>query len=159
MPSSDTPHEISQITDYLYISSWPEGEHFDEIVSSGIRLILSMHWWKPSSDLDRPPLRLLWLPTVDFPLTPMPLNTLRTGVEAALPVIANGGGVLTHCRAGVHRGVAMGACVLIGMGHRADEAMQLIKEKRPAADPDIWYIRNRIHKFETYWKEIRSQTA
>ncbi len=155
MPSSDTPHDISQITDYLYISSWPEGEHFDEIVSSGIQLILSMHWWKPSRDLDQPPLRLLWLPTVDFPLTPMPLNTLRRGVEAALPVIESGGGVLAHCRAGVHRGVAMGACVLIGMGYRAEDAMQLIKSKRAAADPDIWYIRNRILKFETYWQELQ----
>jgi protein-tyrosine phosphatase len=47
-------------------------------------------------------------------------------VEAALPVIQDGYGVLVHCRAGVHRSVAMACCVLIGMGQTADEAMQLV---------------------------------
>jgi hypothetical protein len=35
--------DISRITDYLYISAWPEGEHADEILALNIRLILSMH--------------------------------------------------------------------------------------------------------------------
>ncbi len=26
-----SPSDISQITDYLFISSWPEGEHYEEI--------------------------------------------------------------------------------------------------------------------------------
>jgi len=47
-------------------------------------------------------------------------------VEAALPVIQDGYQVLLHCRAGVHRSVAMACCVLIGMGQTADEAMQLV---------------------------------
>jgi hypothetical protein len=40
--------------DYLYISAWPEGEHAEEIQALGIRLILSMHWRKPSKSLNRP---------------------------------------------------------------------------------------------------------
>ena len=146
------PH-ISRITDYLYISAWPEGEHADEILALNIRLILSMHWLKPSKSLNRPPLRVLWLPTIDTPITPIPIGKLRRGVEAALPVIEEGWGVLAHLRAGVHRSVAMASCVLIGMGYTADDAMNLVARQRDVADPHVWYIRRRIERFESRWKE------
>jgi len=143
--------DISQVTEYLFISAWPKGEHVEEILSLGIRLILSMHWRRPSKTLGNPPVRLLWLPTFDTPFTPIPIKTLRRGVEAAKPVIEGGGKVLVHCQAGVHRSVAMASCVLIGMGYTAEDAMQLIKEKRPVADPYVWYLRRRIEKFEREW--------
>jgi protein-tyrosine phosphatase len=76
---------------------------------------------------------------------------LKKGVHAALPVIEGGSAVLVHCKAGVHRSVAMASCVLIGKGYTADEAMQLIKEKRAVADPDVGYIQKRIRKFERQW--------
>ena len=151
MDKKPHPPDISQITESLYISAWPRGEHVDEIVSLGVRLILSMHWLRPSRTLGHPPVRLLWLPTFDNPFFPMPMRTLQKGVAAALPVIQDGGGVLVHCQAGMHRSVAMAACVLIGLGHSANQAMQLIKEKRAVADPEIWYIQRRIRKFESLW--------
>lgn len=116
-----------------------------------VRLILSMHWLRPARTLGHPPVQLLWLPTFDTPLTPMPLHTLRRGVQAALPVIQGGYRVLAHCRAGVHRSVAMACCVLIGMGLGADEAMRLVEQKRPVADPHAWYIQRRIVQFEQQW--------
>ena len=150
--------DISRITDDVFISAWPEGEHADEILDLNIRLILSMHWMRPSRTLHRPPLRVLWLPTIDTPFTPMPIATLQRGVEAALPIILRDGrAVLCHCRAGVHRSVAMACCVLIGMGHSAEEAMRLVQEKRAVADPYIWYIRRRILEFEKQKLEGRIQ--
>jgi len=143
--------DVSAITDYLSISSWPRGDHAEELRAMNVRLILSMHWFRPSRDLDRFPIKLLWLPTIDSPLFPMPIRSLKLGVEAALPVIKDGFRVLTHCRAGVHRSVAMACCVLIGMGYSAEAAMQLVEEKRAVADPRVWYIRNRIFKFEREW--------
>jgi protein tyrosine phosphatase (PTP) superfamily phosphohydrolase (DUF442 family) len=143
--------DISQITDYLCISAWPEGEHADEIQALNIRLILSMHWRRPPRRLDQPPLRLLWLPTIDTPITPMPIRTLRRGAEAALSIIEGGSGVLAHCKAGVHRSVAMASCVLVGQGYPADEAMQLISSKRKAADPYAWHIQRQIRRFEASW--------
>jgi protein-tyrosine phosphatase len=83
----------------------------------------------------------------------MPISTLKRGVEAALPVIRDGYAVLVHCQAGMHRSVAMACCVLISMGLRSDEAMQLVKQKRSVADPDIWYIQSRIYKFERQWNK------
>jgi protein-tyrosine phosphatase len=145
--------DISQITDFLYISAWPEGEHADEIQALNIRLILSMHWRKPPPRLSQPPLQVLWLPTIDTPITPMPIRTLRRGVESALPVIEGGAGVLAHCKAGVHRSVAMASCVLIGLGNPADEAMRLISSKRKAADPYAWHIQRQIRRFEAHWSQ------
>jgi protein-tyrosine phosphatase len=143
--------DVSAITDYLYISAWPRGDHADEIRAMNVRLILSMHWFKPAKNLGDAPIRLLWLPTVDNPLLPMPIRSLWLGVEAALPVIKDGYRVLTHCRAGVHRSVAMACCVLIGMGYSSGDAMRLVREKRAVADPQVWYIRSRILKFEKQW--------
>ena len=150
MPKTSSP-DVSAITDYLYISAWPRGDHAEEIRALNVRLILSMHWVRPSKMLGHPPVRLLWLPTFDNPLMPMPIATLQRGVEAALPVIADGYRVLVHCRAGVHRSVAMACCVLIGMGQTADEAMQLVVQKRSVADPYAGYIQRRIYKFEQFW--------
>ncbi len=145
--------DISAITEYLFISVWPEARHGDEIVRLGIELVLSMHWIPPQRSIRRLPLTVLWLPTIDTPLTPMPLNTLRRGVEAALPVIQRGGKVLCHCKAGVHRSVAMASCVLIGMGFSAADAMAAVKLGRAVADPDVEYIRRRIVQFEDAWRK------
>jgi hypothetical protein len=47
----------------------------------------------------------------------------------------------------------MACCVLIGMGHSAEAAMQLVQQQRPVADPHIWYIQRRIYLFEQLWRE------
>ena len=101
--------------------------------------------------LNEPPLRLFWLPTLDTPITPIPLASLWRGVEAALPVIAEGSAVLAHCRVGMHRSVAMASSVLIAKGFSADDAMRLIKAQREIADPYAPYIQARIVKFEEEW--------
>ena len=147
-----TSPDVSAITGYLYISAWPRGDHADEIRALNVRLILSMHWVKPSRSLGHPPIRLLWLPTFDNPLMPMPIPTLQRGVEAALPVIADGYRVLVHCRAGVHRSVAMACCVLIGMGYTPEQAMELVVQQRPVADPHARHIQPRIYQFEQSWR-------
>jgi protein tyrosine phosphatase (PTP) superfamily phosphohydrolase (DUF442 family) len=151
MANKATSPHISQITDYLYISAFPRGKHVEEIVSLGVRLVLSMHWMRPTKMLGRPPVKLLWLPTFDNIILPMPIRTLNKGVRASLPVIEEGGAVLVHCKSGVHRSVAQAACVLIGTGYTADDAMQLIKEKRAVADPDARHIQSRIRKFDIQW--------
>jgi hypothetical protein len=148
--------DVSPITEYLYISAWLRQDYAGAIRAMNVRLILSMHWIKPSPALGYPPVRLLWLPTFDLPFAPMPIGTLQRGVEAALPVIQAGDSVLVHCRAGVHRSVAMACCVLIGMGMTAEDAMQLVEQKRSVADPRAGYIQRRITKFEQHWR-MKSQ--
>jgi protein-tyrosine phosphatase len=143
---------ISKITEYLYISAYPRGGHYPNIVDMNIRLVLSM-WWMPVNRIfTRTPMRLLWLPTFDHPWFPIPLSILKSGVHQAIPVIQSGYAVLCHCRQGRHRSVAMAGCILVSQGYTADEAARLIKERRPVADPDAWYILDRIKKFEKAWQ-------
>lgn len=144
--------DISKITEYLFISDWPEAQDAEEIMQLGIGLVLSMHWFPPQRSIQRLPIQVLWLPTIDTPLTPMPIRTLRRGVESALPVIREGGKVLCHCKAGVHRSVAMATCVLIGMGFTIEDAIATIKAGRAVADPEAPYIRRRIVKFGEVWR-------
>jgi hypothetical protein len=145
--------DISEITKYLYISAFPDLEYTETIRALNVRLIISMPLQKPKRATRQPPVQWLHLRTIDAPWTPIPMSTFRRGVEAALPVIDEGGAVLVHCRAGVHRSVAMACCILIGRGYSAELAMRHVKEKRAAADPYAWYVRWRIEKFERSWKK------
>ena len=144
--------DISQITEHLYIASRVKREHLEAILQLDPGLIISMIVQRrPPKALIAKGLEVLWLRTLDFPLIPIPLKTLKQGVEAALPVIQNGGRVLVFCEGGRHRSVAMASCILIGQGHSADEAMQLVSSKRNVADPYARHIQRQIRRFEAFW--------
>jgi len=145
---------ISEITPDLYISSEPTTNDLEVIVERNIGLVISMignH--RPPKIFDQHPLQLLWLPTFDTILTPIPIRKLWLGVEKAMPVIQNDKGVLCYCAAGRHRSVAMGACILIAMGNTAEEAMKLLRSRRKIARPQTWHIRRRILQFEKLWPQ------
>jgi protein tyrosine phosphatase (PTP) superfamily phosphohydrolase (DUF442 family) len=144
--------DISQITEQLYIAAHPRAEAEDAIRDMNVRLILNMIFFRPADVYRQPPFRMLTLRTFDSIFLPIPICMLERGVEAALPVMENGESVLVYCREGRHRSVAMAASVLIGQGHSADEAMQLISSKRSKADPYAWHIQRRIRKFEQIWR-------
>ena len=146
--------DISQITDYLYVGAQPALEHADQLRALDVRLVISMRGEaRPPAAFGRPPLHVLWLRTYDTLITPIPMHKLMEGVRAALPVIKSGGRVLAHCQRGRHRGVAMGAAILIAMGYSADEAMRLLRDRRAIAHPQAWHIRRQIKRFEKYWKD------
>ncbi len=148
----DDALDISPITDYLFISGWPSGEHAPQIAELGITLIISMIREKQDAELTQPPFQNIQLKTTDFVLLPIATDKLRQGVEAALPVIEKGGKVLTYCKSGIHRSAAMASCILIGRGYSVDEAIWLIKEKRSAAKPDTPHIRKQIEQFAQEWR-------
>ena len=140
--------DISQITDYLYIASLPKAEDAQAIQDRNVRLIINMIFIRPPEVYTQPPFRMLTLRSFDFVLLPIPIHKLEKGVEAALPVIRNGESVLVYCHAGRHRSVAMACCILIAMGSTADEAMQLVRERREVADPHAHHIERQIREFE-----------
>jgi hypothetical protein len=146
------PFEYSQITDQLFIAAWPVGENFAEIVDLRVRLVINMDWIPPDPKLGEPPLRLLTLKTSDSPLTPMPLDKIWRGVWAAAETVAAGHKVMVYCKGGVHRSVVMACCILISQGCTAEEAMRLVKEKRPVARPRDAHCKKVIESFEAAWK-------
>jgi protein tyrosine phosphatase (PTP) superfamily phosphohydrolase (DUF442 family) len=146
---------ISKITDNLFIGDTPGREEYDALRDLGVRLIINMRFdRRPAIDLHQPPLEFLWLRTFDNPVLPIPIRSLMRGAHAALEAIREGGKVYVHCQRGRHRGVAMGAAILIALGYDPDEAIELIKMRRPIADPDTFYIRRRILRFARAWQTI-----
>ncbi len=150
--------DLSQITDDLYLSSLPKDEHVEHILSLGICMVISMTIYRAPIVYRRPPMQFVHCPSLDTPLTPIPIFILRRGVTAAMPVLEGSKSVLVHCKSGVHRSVAMASSILIARGYSADNAMRLIKEKRDKADPYVPYIRRRIEKFEIYWSKHNGET-
>ena len=149
--------DISPITDDLFISARPDPASAESLRALNIGLIIDMRGeYRPKAIFRQPPFKLLWLRTYDFFFTPISMSILEQGVRAALATIAENKRVLVHCQHGRHRSVAMAAAILIAQGYSAKDAMRLIKEKRRAADPKIWYIRSRIELFETYWAEHKT---
>ena len=143
--------DISQITPRLFISAWPLKGESPQLVELGIRLVISMTSREPLSEYSQEPLLWTHVPSIDSPLTPISSPGLRKGVEAAIPVLAEGQGVLCHCREGRHRSVAMACCILIAQGCTAESAVDLVRSKRAIADPRAFWIAPRIRKFERAW--------
>ena len=143
---------FSQITDHLFIGSQPSITDYDRLRELGVRLIINMRFSRgPQPDSHHQPISTLWLRSIDSPLFPISVQKLIHGAKAALDTIREGGRVYTHCAYGRHRGVAMGACVLIAQGFDPIAAMKLIAERRSVADPFAYYIRQRILKFASLW--------
>ena len=139
---------FSRITDDLFIGDTPQPDDYDQLRELGVRLVINMRFEKrPADDPHSLPLNVLWLRTFDNPILVIPIHKLIRGAHAALDTIHSGGKVYAHCAKGRHRGVAMGAAILIAQGHLPDEAIELIKARRSLADPDAFYIRRRILRF------------
>jgi len=146
---------FSNITDDLFIGITPLITDYDGLRELGIRLIINMRLTHgPYPDPHHTPIKLLWLRTMDSPFFPIPIAKLMLGAQAALDTINSGGKVYVHCAGGVHRGVAMGACILIAQGYKPEDAIKLISERRLVADPNAHYIRSRIMLFAHQWNSM-----
>jgi protein-tyrosine phosphatase len=88
--------------------------------------------------------------------TSIPMPEVRRGVETALPVLRAGNGTMVYCKAGINRSPMMACCILIASGHSAEEAMALVKERRPVANPYHPTYRKHILKFEQQWQERKT---
>jgi dual specificity MAP kinase phosphatase len=143
---------FSHITDDLFIGNTPLVQDYDGLRELGIRLIINMRFSRgPYPDPHQVPIQLLWLRSIDSPFFPLSIAKLVLGARTALETIQKGGKVYVHCAFGRHRGVAMGACILVALGYDPQDAMQLIKTHRPIADPFAFYIQPRILKFARHW--------
>jgi protein tyrosine phosphatase (PTP) superfamily phosphohydrolase (DUF442 family) len=146
--------DFSQITDDLFIGTMPEAQDYDRLRELGVRLVINMRFARgPHPDSHPEALKFLWLRSIDSPILLIPIRKLIMGTHIALETIQQGGKVYSHCAVGRHRSVAMGAAILIAQGHTPESAIQLIKQQRPVADPDIFYIRSRIIGFAKHWQK------
>jgi protein-tyrosine phosphatase len=149
----------SKITEDLFIGTTPSAKDYHRLRELGVQLVINMRWeHRPRPDTHVEPLTFLWLRTFDSPLFPIPMRVLERGTQAALETIHEDGKVYAHCAGGRHRGVAMGAAILIAQGYDPHEAMALIKARRRVADPDVFYIRRRILRFAQQWSNVHRES-
>ncbi|MCJ7512766.1 MAG: dual specificity protein phosphatase family protein [Anaerolineales bacterium] len=147
--------DLSQIDDQLYIAARPQSADAPEVAAHGVRLILNMIPVKTPAALGSAPFRVVWLPWLDAPFLPIPIRLLRRGTRAALAAMQSGDSVLTYCRQGRHRSVAMACAILIAKGMTADQAMRHVTQQRPRADPGAAHIARVIRRFEREWPDGR----
>ncbi len=150
----------SPITENLIVGTSPARRDFDLLRELGVTLVINMRWMPgPKPPPDDPALRYIRFRTFDNPFLPIPLRALVQGVQLALEEIKSGGKVYTHCAKGRHRSVAMAAAILIAQGRPLEEAMLLIKQQRPVADPNAFHIRRRIELFAQQWPLLLPEPA
>lgn len=148
--------DISQITPCLYVASEMADRDLPRIEEIGFALVISMIGQRaPLEALQAPGRDLLWLRAYDNFFTPIPIRKLITGTERAAPLVREGKKVLVFCREGKRRSVTMAAAILISLEYSAEDAMQLLKEKRQVANPMYFYVRHRIRKFARQWRRQR----
>lgn len=121
--------EYSKITDQIYIgTNFCCETHFDpELLKMGVTYDLSLEEERVDSPTGGA--AYLWLPVPDMHApTPqqfaMGVSFIRTAVNA-------GRKIYVHCKNGHGRSPVMVAAYFVTTGMSADEAIDLIKEKRP----------------------------
>ena len=143
---------ISQITPQIFLSSHFDTKDIDQLKKLNIKLVVNTTVFQfPHRDIEHNKIKVVTIPYIDSPLIPIPISMLNRGVRISLQYINRKENILVYCKRGVHRSVAMVCCILIGMGMSSDEAFKLVKSNRAIADPEVWYIKRRILKFEKEW--------
>ena len=152
--------DFSQITEQLYMGTTPGPDDYEMLRGLGIQLVINMRFLRGRPPADRKPaVRYMRLRTADNPLFPIPAAVLMRGARAGLEVLQRGGKVYVHCSRGRHRSAAMAAAILIAEGRSPEEAMDLVKAKRAAAEPDARHIQPRIFEFARAWSEQKAAEA
>src|SRR5207237_3585493 len=90
-------------------------------------------------------IELLYLPTPDT--YPMTVAQMMPGAKWTNEQMEQGGRVLIHCEHGVGRSVLLTCAVLVYDGMHAQDALQLVQQKRWQAAPNHRQI-ERLREFE-----------
>ena len=153
----DVELDYSQITENLYIGAWPTKYHREKIISLDVTLVIATILERIDKELGESPLTLVHTRGTDLgPRLLFPTGQLLKGVEPAVSTIQNGSKVMVFCKAGMHRSATMTSCILVALGHPADEAITIVETGRPKVDIKEPH-RKAIHKFEQTWHKRNSQ--
>ena len=128
--------DITWLTDRIALGGgiW-NAANMAKVAQAEITHIIDMQIEFDDTPLARPlGIEVLWNPT-DDDFEPKPAGLFQRGVEFAQKALDwDEAKVFIHCAAGVHRAPMMALAVLGSMGWTLEDAMDLIEEKRPAAD-------------------------
>jgi protein tyrosine phosphatase (PTP) superfamily phosphohydrolase (DUF442 family) len=127
--------DLTWIADDLAIGSQVLTDEWPAVAATGIRAVVDcrLEACDPVDLLRSLDIAFLHLPTLDAgDFTPSMVNDGVAWIEQQL---ASGRRTLVHCRAGKGRSVLIGAAVLTRRGYGPDDALALIRERRPIVTP------------------------
>ena len=138
---------MSWITDHLAVGGRVRPEDIHALARVGITHVVDTRseYHDDAQAMAKEHIELLYLPTPDtYPLT---VEQLLQGAAWVHERIEEGGRVLIHCEHGVGRSVLLACAVLVYGGMKAQDALNLVQEKRWQAAPNQRQVA-RLKEFE-----------
>ncbi len=138
---------MSWVTEHLAVGGRVRPEDIPALAATGITHVVDTRseYCDDVQAMGREHIELLHLPTPDtYPLT---VEQLQQGAAWVYERIEKGGRCLIHCEHGVGRSVLLTCAVLVYGGMHAQDALQLVQEKRWQAAPNHRQVA-RLREFE-----------
>ncbi|CAF0796425.1 unnamed protein product [Rotaria sordida] len=128
----------SQITPYCYLGCLPTAADVETLNKIGIKYVVNMcaEYLGPRKAYTKYNIKQLCLPTIDCTLPS--LNSIEKAIKFMNEAYTNNEKIFVHCKAGMGRSATIVLCHLVANEKMsADDALKLIKEKRPEVTATI----------------------
>jgi protein-tyrosine phosphatase len=139
---------MSWITTHLAVGGRVHPEDIKALAASGVTHVVDTRseYCDDAEALAKEHIELLYLPTADT--KPLTIQQMLEGSQWVKERMDHGGRVLIHCEHGVGRSALLTCAVLVYNGMHAQEALQLVQQKRWQAAPNQRQVR-RLREFES----------
>jgi protein-tyrosine phosphatase len=140
--------DMSWITTQLAIGGRIHPEDIKALATEGVTHVVDTRseYRDDAEALAKEHIELLYLPTADT--RPLTIEQMLEGSEWVTVRMEQGGRVLIHCEHGVGRSALLTCAVLVYTGMNAQDALQLVQQKRWQAAPNYRQVR-RLREFES----------
>jgi protein-tyrosine phosphatase len=149
--------DISWLTDRVAVGGgiW-SADNMAEVARAGITHVIDMQIEFDDTPLAEPfGIEVLWNAT-DDDFEPKPIELFQRGVEFGLKALDEAQTKLyIHCAAGVHRAPMMALALLGAMGWDADDAMEMMQQRRAVVDFAEVYV----DSVRRYLDSVNQQTS
>jgi hypothetical protein len=128
LPGQDM--NASRVNEWLWVGGSVSPADYPRLKAGGVTAIIDMRSERCD---DAAALATLGIELLNLPVTdryPPSVEQLVRGVEWALPRLATGGALYTHCEHGVGRGPMMGLAVMVAKGWDVKAAYRAVREAR-----------------------------
>ena len=146
---------LSWITTHLAVGGRLRPENIKALARAGLTHVVDTRseYCDDAQALAKEQIELLHLPTADT--RPLTIEQMLQGAQWVQERMEQGGRVLIHCEHGVGRSVLLTCAVLVYDGMHAQDALQLVQQKRWQASPNHRQVR-RLREFESAVAALRS---
>ena len=144
--------DFNEITEHLFVGGRLGGDDWKTLQEMGVTVNLNLQEEKQDFFDGAVPKVSLWLPVPDW-FGP-DVEAIELGARFIASMVEAGHKVYVHCRFGAGRAPTVGAGYLVTTGLGVDEAIRLMKQRRPRFMPNPGQI-NRLREFARKWERER----